>query len=505
MPAEKDPVGELVRVLANSKIVLSGQIDASLISGVDIDLLASRLLEARKDASTLTIVDSAYMRKIIDGMKVDKVPLPIEVSRSADFKPMSADVGSNYKIDNTPADRAEGTSMDFVNYFRNRLKKIRSFIEANRAGIYGFAQSLELLKNYTTGREVCIIGVVVSTSRTAKGNIFMRMDDETGDAKVMFMNGSSQRSRDLFEKAGSIITDEVIAIKGKVSGEFVYADEIIWPDVAIKERKKAEEDIAIAFMSDIHIGSKRFMEKNFRQMIEWLNGNVNSKHKDIAGKIKYVVMAGDVADGIGVYPGQEQDLAILDVYAQYRELFNFIDAMPDYIEVFVLPGNHDAVQRAEPQPPLTTDLIKDFAKPNVHIVSNPCYLNLHGMDVLSYHGTSLDSIIRAVPGTSYAQPEKAMIELLKRRHLSPVYGGNVIVPSKDDNLVIKKVPDILHMGHIHKNGLANYHGVDIVNSGTWQARTDFQIKQGHMPTPCVMPVCELKSRNFITIDFGVGT
>ncbi len=92
-------------------------------------------------------------------------------------------------------------------------------------------------------------------------------------------------------------------------------------------------------------------------------------------------------------------------------------------------------------------------------------------------------MISAIPDTSYANPEKAMIEILRRRHLSPIYGGNVIVPSKEDNLVIDKIPDILHMGHIHKNGIANYHGVEIVNSGTWQARTDFQIRQGHIPTP----------------------
>jgi DNA polymerase II small subunit (EC 2.7.7.7) len=57
------------------------------------------------------------------------------------------------------------------------------------------------------------------------------------------------------------------------------------------------------------------------------------------------------------------------------------------------------------------------------------------------------------------------------------------------------------MGHIHKNGLLEYHGVQIVNSGTWQDRTDFQVRQGHMPTPCNLPVFEAKKYGFTTVDF----
>ena len=155
----------------------------------------------------------------------------------------------------------------------------------------------------------------------------------------------------------------------------------------------------MAFLSDVHVGSKRFMERNFLHMIDWLNGNVKDK-KELAEKIKYIIVAGDVADGIGIYPGQEEDLAVFDIYAQYRELFRLLEAIPDYIHVFVMPGNHDAVQRAEPQPPLTAQLLKDQKWDNIHIVSNPSYITMHGMDVLAYHGTSLDDTIASIPGLS---------------------------------------------------------------------------------------------------------
>ncbi len=495
-----DPVRELARVLSQSKIVLSGDVNKEMLKQINIDLLASKVIESKAESvATLSIISAEEISKIISMMKVDKTPVPIEVIRSSDFKPIAADLDASYKVNNRPNERASGSASDFVSYFNNRLQKIKTLIETHRN--YVLLPSIKSMESLTSGREVCIAGVVTQKIVTKKGNIMVTIEDETGESKVMFMAGTSQQAKELLQKSGNIINDEVIAVKGKISNIFVIASEMIWPDIPIINKKKVEDDIAIGFMSDIHVGSKRFMQKNFERMIQWLNGNVE-QNKALAAKIKYIVMAGDVADGIGIYPGQENDLAIFDIYEQYSMLFKYIDAIPDYIQVFVLPGNHDAVQRAEPQPPLTNELLRDFKKDNVHILSNPSWVNAHGLDIITYHGTSLDSIISAIPGTSYAQPEKAMIEVLKRRHLSPIYGGNVIVPSKEDNLVIEKVPDIMHMGHIHKNGLADYHGVSIVNSGTWQARTDFQIRQGHIPSPCVLPVYEAKKQAFSLVDFN---
>ena len=373
-------------------------------------------------------------------------------------------------------------------------------ITQHRNSLNGMVSTLEGIRSYSDGREITALGMISSKITTKNGNIMVVIEDETGEAKIMFMNGTSKKSLELFEKARHLVEDEVIAVSGKISGPFIIASEFVWPDIPINDRKQSEEDVAIAFISDVHVGSKFFMERNFSNFIKWLNGNYE-KREDLAGKVKYLVVGGDVVDGIGVYPNQDRSLTVLDIYAQYKIFFNFISMIPDYIQVFVIPGNHDAVQRAEPQPQLSSELVGDFKADNVHIIPNPSFLTLHGINVLAYHGASLDSIINAVPGTSYAKPEKAMIEILKRRHLSPIYGGNMIVPSKNDNMVIDKVPDILHMGHVHKNGMANYHGVDIINSGTWQSTTDYQLSLGHVPTPCVVPIYEAKGNRFTTINF----
>jgi DNA polymerase II small subunit len=94
-----------------------------------------------------------------------------------------------------------------------------------------------------------------------------------------------------------------------------------------------------------------------------------------------------------------------------------------------------------------------------------------------------------------------MEECLKRRHLSPMFGGNAIVPEKLDYMVIERVPDIVHFGHVHKNGYKDYRGTLIINSGTFQDTTDFQQKQGHVPTPARVPVYEFKNKRLRTLDF----
>ncbi len=101
-----------------------------------------------------------------------------------------------------------------------------------------------------------------------------------------------------------------------------------------------------------------------------------------------------------------------------------------------------------------------------------------------YHGRSLDDIISRVSRLSYEKPHDAMVELLKRRHLAPLYGErSPIAPEKDDYLVVDDVPDIVHSGHVHTYGTGFYRGVFLVNSSTWQSQTEFQKKVNLNPMP----------------------
>lgn len=493
--------GELVKLLSKSHVLVGADLDFSLVKDIDADLIVSKLMEANSNGGPL-ILNRMAAERISAEMQSDKAPKPIEVMRPTSYKPAAAEVHAEFKIQNTEIERVEGSVKDFVDHFNDRLNRIRALLSTS-VSVQGLMADIESLSKMTTGREVVIIGMVSNKITTKNGNIMVTLEDPTADTKLIFMNGSSDQAKSLFIKASTIMNDEVIVVKGKVSMPFVMVKELIWPDIPIKIPKTTEDDIGIAFISDTQAGSKLFMERNFSAMIRWLNGE-SDKHRELAGKIKYLILGGDVVDGVGVYPNQERNLSILDVYAQYKMIFNMLEAVPDHIEIFIMPGNHDSVQLSEPQPMLSKELVGDFKRDNVHFLTNPSYVTLHGLDVLCYHGTSLDSIIRSVPNMSYAKPETAMIELMKRRHLSPIHGGVSIVPTKKDYLVVEKVPDIVHMGHVHKNGLDNYHGVDIVNSGTWQDQTDYQLRQGHIPSPCLVPVLETKKHAFKIVDFNMG-
>jgi DNA polymerase II small subunit len=255
----------------------------------------------------------------------------------------------------------------------------------------------------------------------------------------------------------------------------------------------------------MHVGSTKFQREAFSRFILWLNGKYgDAKMKEIAGHVKYVLVAGDIVDGIGVYPNQMKELVTRDVYEQYRLAGRYIEEIPDYVEVIVIPGNHDAPRKALPQPAISGDFLKALTESrNVYSLGNPSLLSLHGVEVLVYHGRSLDDIVSTVPGADFGHPEKAMQLLLQSRHLAPVYGGKTpLSPEERDCLVIEHVPDIFHAGHVHVLGYENYRGVLLVNSGGWQERTEYMRRMGLTPTPGKVPVINLQTLEVTVIPFA---
>ncbi len=491
---------ELVTRL-NGKVIISSDVTDSDLENVDMESLFANVIE-HFERSESAILGKKELVGIISSMKEKKEPVQVEIIRSGDFKPLSKELDADYTSRNVKVDKTSSSVTDFVDYFQSRFRKLREIIKSH--GLSGMIGNIESTKHYIDGRELVMVGIVFDKIVTRKGHILVTLEDETGTAKVLFLKPQRKardQANELFDAASRLVKDDAVAVKGKVANPFIFASKLLWPDVPIHYPNKSEEDVAVALVSDVHVGHKLFMEKQFGKFLEWVNGGVD-KRKDLAEKIKYMVIGGDLVDGIGIYPQQEKELAIDDIYKQYSVFFDFLQSIPDYIEVFVIPGNHDAVQRAEPQPQIGDNFLDDFKRENVHMMTNPCYLNLHGTKFLVYHGTSLDSVIRSIPGCTYGTPTDAMKEILKRRHLSPIYGGNIIIPGKTDSLVIDEVPDVLHMGHIHKNGYDNYHGTAIINSGTWQGRTGFQVKQGHIPSPCLQPIYETKTMKMNLIDFN---
>ncbi|HEY9245408.1 MAG TPA: DNA-directed DNA polymerase II small subunit, partial [Candidatus Methanoperedens sp.] len=355
------------------------------------------------------------------------------------------------------------------------------------------ARPIESLRrrNMDSKEELSIIGMVLDIRTTAKGHKLIELEDTSGTIPVLVHR---EKDKELFEIAGSILLDEVIGITGTLSGDgnLMFANRIIWPDIPNIQRNPLEgrREGKAVFISDIHIGSKTFLEDAWLKFVQWLGDDID-----------YLVIAGDVVDGIGVFPNQDRELAILDIYEQYEKAAEYLNAIPAHIKIIISPGNHDAVRQAEPQPRFPERITKMFRN-DFTFVGNPAMVEMGGAKVLIYHGRSMDDIIAGIPGFSYADPTRPMIEMLKLRHLSPIYGGRVsIAPEKKDHFVIDPLPDIIHCGHVHTVGVSNYKNILAINSGTWQSQTEFQKRMNLKPVPAHATLVDLSNMNYRIIPF----
>jgi len=494
---------ELVKRFADADVLITPEA-LEFLKGLDNPLdFAIKVLEEGKKRSVFAI-EKSLIEELVESKEEAKIPLPVEVKRTPDFKPLAKEWAPELKLidktDVTGKSSCKGKVEDFVACFKDRLARTRKIIEAR--GGNGIVSS-KALSGMMSGRDIQIAGLVNSKRQTKKNDLLIEVEDEEGIVKVWVGKGRNEKERACYESASRLLLDEVVAVRGRWNPPFLIAEEIVWPDVPIQTAKTIEKPVAVAFISDLHVGSKLFLEKQFGFFIQWLNGGVGGQsEKELAGRVKYIVIAGDVVDGIGIYPKQEKELIVRDIFEQYRLCGRFLEAIPDYIEIIVAPGNHDAVRRAEPQPQLSGEIADSLGKlGNLHLIGNPSMVEIEGLKTLVYHGTSLDSVIAALPDMSYARPEKPMVELIKRRNLSPLFGENQIVPEPKDYMVIEDIPDIVHMGHVHKNGYEKYRGVVLINSGTWQSRTEFQVKQGHIPSPCILPIYDLHRGEISVVNF----
>ncbi|VVB56644.1 DNA polymerase II small subunit [uncultured archaeon] len=428
----------------------------------------------------------------VSSAEPERKSIEVSVARPASFRPLAKEYAPNIKIQNhtdvSGQSRCVGSVDDFVAYFRDRFEREGQILRTHQTNL-SIVRTDQLSQH--PGEEIRLIAMVTDKRMTHNGNLYIELEDERGATKAIF----SSRERQ-FPKAAKLIKDDVVAIDARMGPNFLSVKDITWPDLPLlRQQKSTDADLAVAYLSDTHVGSKLFLEKSFRRFIRWLWGEEG--REDLAGKVKYVVIAGDVCDGIGVYPSQEKELSIKDIYEQYEAFDKLVEAMPDWVEVIVSPGNHDGVRRGEPQPILPMELVKSDVKK----IGSPAMVDIEGFRHLVYHGTSLDSVIANVPGLSYQKPEGAMMEVLRRRHLSPVYGENPIVPERRDYMLIEEEPDIVHMGHLHKNAAMKYRGTLLINSGTFQDRTDFQVRMGHVPTPGIVPILELKDQRLSQLKF----
>ncbi|MCP1716284.1 DNA polymerase II small subunit [Methanocalculus alkaliphilus] len=379
---------------------------------------------------------------------------------------------------------------DYASLFRNRYDTLGSLIRKRTGSI-----PVEALIRSSRFRDsdVTIIGIVLDVKTTAKGHRIVELEDPTGIIPVLFNN-----SREGFADAERIVPDEVIGVRGKLSPDagLFYADQLLMPDIPIQHAPYTPHQSGKAvFISDIHIGSDTFLEEPWERFCDWISAEDD---------ISYLLVAGDLVDGIGIYPGQEKELTIPNIYEQYDRLGEMLATLPSRLRIVLAPGNHDVVRGAEPQPAIPVEFRSAFT-PNCTFVENPSAVSIHGVRVLMYHGRSIDDLISLIPGARYEAPSELMEAMLKRRHLAPSYGRRTpVLATEQDRLIIDPVPEILHTGHVHITGISRYRGVLSVNAGAWQGQTAFQKQMNINPTPGQAVIIDLERMEPQVCDFLSG-
>src|SRR3989338_7532046 len=362
---------------------------------------------------------------------------------------------SNVIILKSHKEEAQKRSVDdFTNHFRKRFEILSNILKTRQE--LKEVISLYRLNGKKDHERICVIGMIIEKRVTKNDNILIRIEDFTGEIVAIINKNNSK----IFLEAKDLCDDEI---------------------------------------------------KNF---LKWVNGDYGSEEqKNIAKKLKYLFIGGDLVEGVGIYSGQENDLIIKDIYKQYDYFTQLIKKISNHVQIIICPGNHDALRLTEQQPAIGKDYCKDLIEMNnVYMVSNPALVNIHsnanfsGFDVLLYHGTSfnyyMDSVdsIRQNGGTTRA--DLIMQYLMKRRHLAPTHIATSYIPNPNtDSLVIDKVPDFLLTGHIHRLSVSNYRNVSLINASCWVGQTDFQEKVGLIPEPCKVVVVNLQTRDTKVLNF----
>ncbi len=424
------------------------------------------------------------------------------------YKPLAKDYDFQIEIINNPTGKlyTNGDYEDFYQLTLDKYNKLRSLMKKRPEA--SSATNINNIYRLSSSVEISTVGLVDNVHHTKKGNFLLSLEDLTGKISVLIQNNADNlESVNIIERT---FKDQMIFVKGLYNpGEdgrrgIIFANYVSKIDIPTDFKPNTSADpLSIALISDTHIGSKEFEEDLFNKFLNFLKGKSNNKAlREIAAKIKYLVINGDLIDGIGIYPNQKEDLLISDIFKQFKKASELLSEIPEYIKVFYVSGNHEPVRNAIPRPAVPNKYCEDLINLGITCLGNPSTIKTHDVNTLIYHGESMHDINRLIHDLDINKPIETMKEFLICRHLAPVFGEKTqIAPIQNDLLVLDKIPDIFHTGHIHINGIGKYRNVTLVNSGCFQAQTDFMRSFGIIPTPGIVPVIELDSLNYFQLDF----
>ena len=194
----------------------------------------------------------------------------------------------------------EGRMSDILSCFNDRLTTIKKMIIDSR--ILPFRPTLigEVSMNKPRYRdEDCsLIGIVNSPSYTKNGgHLRFTLEDEGAEIECIMYN--RPEFGDEHPLRTGLMPDDVIGVTGRLKSErgrrdTFIAEDIHYPPLREHQKNSAPSDqaISVAFLSDVHLGSKTFLEAQWHKMVDWFNTD------PLAKTIRYFVISGDGVDAV---------------------------------------------------------------------------------------------------------------------------------------------------------------------------------------------------------------
>jgi DNA polymerase II small subunit/DNA polymerase delta subunit B len=303
-----------------------------------------------------------------------------------------------------------------------------------------FTNRYETLKKYLSSRLelVNLISVNKITSKTKKFSLIV-MVKEKNDRSLLVEDSTGEATVYVQEEAvGQVVPDEVIGIVCEKENDTINVKKIIFPDIPLKrDVARTEKEAYAFFISDMFLNQVN----NTKKILDKINS--------IKDKL-YVFVLGNVS-------------------SQKEDIINFFNNLPKNASKIFLKGDID--------PEINMEDVTIFSSPTLVKIENKILVLVCSGKIFSEYKKIWKE----------QSSEKIMLNLLRKRHLSPVFDFNKKI-SEEDSYIIDIVPDIFVSSNFDKPGVINYKGTTIASNGSFLSEPIYWL-------------INLKTREIIKMDF----
>ncbi|RWS30482.1 DNA polymerase delta subunit 2-like protein [Leptotrombidium deliense] len=368
-------------------------------------------------------------------------------------------------------------TIQYYAYYNARLKLMYPWLEASARNKWGKDVTIVSLSDLTTksGEKVCVIGTLFKRM-DLQPTILKELSEEhqlipqplmekyTSEEDVLYLQDNRESVRLMGTlNVKSFVTGISVALLGYEDDDgnnFIVEDyclpiflDYVERPLTISGDKYVAiiSDIGFSLRSNVNLISARNMFRDF------VTGNTHFKiNEDKAGKIVKVIVAGNcVSREVRILEQQENQKNLLSWNKKVRPftleimqmIDNFLVTLGKFVDVDVMPGNHDVTSGMLPQQPIHPCLLpKSSVFESVRCVTNPYSAKFDNVLFLGTSGQNVDSIRQY---SSYDDTLEIMEKTLLWRHIAPTAPDTLqSYPFADkDPFVLHECPHVYFAGN----------------------------------------------------------